>query len=628
MNKILLNFLEVTFNYNRLILYVAEMDDQTNWDQNILQYKLPDENKNYKLWKVSFDKRDGFYEKEIDIFDNYNLTNKILFYSFTQKLKNLDGKEIQYEIEEKIKGSLINFIIKKTYLGKRIVYLLPYFLKLNNQLGFLIDFRFKKDEKINFSYEVLKESLSLDRNLRSNKNFYSDKYQIIQTFLNEYNEIFKDINCFGTSFNIQTNLYNMGAGSLEKRTYIFCNKSTSNSQFQGLLNYGPVKEVKEEVQYLFIFENKFRSLANELYLSLIGKLNPGTFPGLGQMFNLSFKTENFQRFEIDNYSQNTFEQINKKLQELSTIDKGKKIIGIFIEPEKDESFNSPYFRLKYLFTHNGIPLQVVTYDKLGDKNTLKWSTANVGLQIFSKLGGVPWLVKPSINNCLILGIGSAHEKKDDGSVKKYLAYAVCLDSSGLYQKLDVLATGTNKEEYFTEFKIQLKKLLELKEFQNYDKCVIHIPFKIKKEEIKSIFDVITTIKKFEFKIIKININNKFFGYSEHNTRIPYESSFLRISKSEFIVWFEGLLYGKENVYGKVANPVHIEFLNKDNILEKDISHLQDVINLSGANWRGFNSKLEPISIYYPRLIANYARIFEKYQEFDKSVFNNNLPWFL
>src|SRR5690606_24128531 len=273
-------------------------------------------------------------------------------------------------------------------------------------------------------------------------------------------------------FDINTKLLDMEAGVLEKRTYVFNNNNTHNSQFQGLLNFEPVRKVEGEVQYIFIFEDKFRTFANELYLSLLGKTYSGTFPGLKQMFNLEFSKETLHRIEIKNYSNETLEDVNKKVKQIRNRQNNKKIIGIFIEPNKDDSVNSPYFQLKYLFTKNDIPLQVVSYEKLSDRNTLKWSVANIGLQIFSKLGGVPWLVKPSNNNCLTIGLGSSHERSDSGEIKKYLAYAVCLDSSGLYKKLDVLATGANKSKYFSEFKNQLKKLLSDNEFKDYDKCVI------------------------------------------------------------------------------------------------------------------------------------------------------------
>lgn len=61
-------------------------------------------------------------------------------------------------------------------------------------------------------------------------------------------------------------------------------------------------------------------------------------------------------------------------------------------------------------------------------------------------------------------------------------------------------------------------------------------------------------------------------------------------KDEYLVWFEGLLYGKEVVDKRLSNPVHIKFLNINNRKDFDEqAYLQDILNLSGANWRGFNA---------------------------------------
>ena len=128
-------------------------------------------------------------------------------------------------------------------------------------------------------------------------------------------------------------------------------------------------------------------------------------------------------------------------------------------------------------------------------------------------------------------------------------------------------------------------------------------------------------------MIKVNTENKFFGFADNNTLVPYESSFVKLDKGEFLVWFEGLQYGKELVNKRTSNPVHIKFLqipDENNFKE----YLQDIINLSGANWRGFNSKSTPVSIYYSKIISEYTSHFEKYEDFKSEQISNIKPWFL
>jgi hypothetical protein len=286
--------------------------------------------------------------------------------------------------------------------------------------------------------------------------------------------------------------------------------------------------------------------------------------------------------------------------------------------------------LKYNFIKEDVPLQVVNYRTLGEKNSLKWSTSNVALAIFSKLGGIPWIVKPSNNNCLILGIGSSHKiEEQTQKVSKYFAYSVCLDSSGLYKSLEVLADETEHSHYLEKLQSNLVTLLKSGKYSSYTSCVLHLPFKIKRKEIEALSKALTEISSMEFIVIKINLDNKFFGYSYHNTYVPYESSFIKLSKNQYLVWFEGLLYGKEIVDKRLGNPVHIQFLNLPNTKSFDErKYLQDVLNLSGANWRGFNAKSVPISIYYSQLIANYTKAFENLEGYDEKILSNEKPWFL
>ena len=92
----------------------------------------------------------------------------------------------------------------------------------------------------------------------------------------------------------------------------------------------------------------------------------------------------------------------------------------------------------------------------------------------------------------------------------------------------------------------------------------------------------------EVVFVKINVDNRFFGYSRFNSKVPLSGSYIELSDRDFLVWFEGLKQGKEHLVTAqaVTNPVHIEFLGADELSADQVKgYLQDIINLSGANWR-------------------------------------------
>ena len=170
------------------------------------------------------------------------------------------------------------------------------------------------------------------------------------------------------------------------------------------------------------------------------------------------------------------------------------------------------------------------------KNKINISIINIILGILGKTGGIPWVVKPSNKNCLILGIGSSHKiNRETGEILKYFAYTVCLDSSGLYKTLEVLADEESEVSYLEKLTANLVTILKEQKL-NYSTCVLHLPFKIKRKEVAAISDAIKQINDIELIVVKINVDNKYFGYSFHNTLVPYESSFVKLSKDEYLVW--------------------------------------------------------------------------------------------
>lgn len=617
--NIKLNFLPLTKSDFAFKIYYKVYDKNKEKEEDTIVHRIPDEDGQYTNHIISFNSKEGYLDKSINSFVNIELTKKFIFSECS-----LLSDKIKYPIEIINRGfnQELNFVIYSNEKGDQCILLIPYYLETTKQFGFLIDFRFKKKPNIPFDVEVQQLSLSLDKYGRSNKNYYTDKYkkiiQIIPVLLESY--LIKDS---AEGIHLQKEFVSLEAESLAVKNYLLSKNNIAISQFMGIKEYGPFKEIESEINFLFVFEDRLRIFANDIYNGLIGRLSPGTFPGLKRMFNIDFTTENVKKIP---FNSNSKAEIDKAIDLISKEINGKSIV-IFIESgnKEDELTSSNYYYFKYQLTKRKIPLQVISYKNLSAADKLKWSVSNIGLQIFAKMGGIPWLIK-SPNKSLILGIGSSH-KIQDGIVKKYFAYTVCLDSTGLYKKVEILSSSDEEINYLNKLKSNLVSLLKSDEFSHYKKCALHIPFKIKNKEIQAITDAINEVDQIEFVVIKVNTENKFFGYAPNNTMVPFESSFLRLNKYQFLVWFEGLQYGKELVNKRTANPVHIQFLKMPDASNYK-EYLQDIINLSGANWRGFNSKAIPVSIYYSKIIADYTSYFEIYDDFESSEISNLKPWFL
>ena len=463
-------------------------------------------------------------------------------------------------------------------------------------------------------------SLSLSSDGSKNKNYYSDKLRYLKSFIDNFVPRLFPLKINGLTLDIKRTLLELSPFQLSEKTYMFQN-GESKIQFQGIKKYKPLNNSIGLPHYVFVFEKSKINISRQLVKALRGQLYP-TFSGMENMFGVDFSNDKIDSIVVEDYSIDNLKKISAQLDEIIKKNPDANIVGIFAGIEKDFDTGrdySPYYTVKSCFLERGLAIQAITIEQALKRDGFKWSISGIALQLFVKLGGVPWTVKPQNKNCLIFGVSSAHIKDEENNTTKYFAYSLCFDSSGLYKRLNVLGQSTDKDSYIKQLSNEIKKHLHNDLDDSIEKCVIHVPYKLKRDEMKCIKESIESVKqehqKITFSVIKINVINKFFGYSHYNSNIPLAGSCLQLGKREYLVWFEGLQQGKTQVVSaqNISNPVHIQFIYGPEMTEEEIkTYLQDIINLSGANWRGFNAKHEPVSTLYPELIAKFAGKFDQY----------------
>ena len=516
--------------------------------------------------------------------------------------------------------------------GIQVISLEPYFLKSSRQFGFLADFRFHPNKEHRGTRRALELSLSLDRRGQPNHNYYADRYTHLLNFVKEFHpRIFPLKLPGGHNTDISTHLVELTPSRLDVKRYIVGSNSEARSQFMGVKNSGPLNRLTDETRLCFLYRPDDRLLSHDLFRALRGDTFR-TFTGMNQMFKLSLQNERVSGIPISGFD---YEEIEQVVERVISESDGLNTVPIALTPfsRHDElEDNSQYWFLKHAFLSRNLPLQVVANETIANKNKLKWSTAGIGLQIFAKAGGVPWKVQPRTERCLIVGVGQAHQIIDK-KISRYFAYSVLTDSSGVFEEVRTLGESQDENDYIQSFSANLRDIFN--EYSNrFSSFVVHTTFKIRRNELEAIASILSdrhsSRTEGDFVSLKFNDRNRFFGFAKgHNSRVPYESSLIRLSNNEFLVWFEGLQYGQPTVSKRVGNPLHIQFTFPLSGLsgDKQRAHLQDAINLSGANWRGFNAKSLPISVYYAQIIARYLREFES-RKLPPINVNTLTPWFL
>ncbi len=616
--------------YKRLCAVGGKKTDYPDCTQRRLPVQMnaalkPD----YELHWVSFVEREGFTAYLCNSHDNIYLTSDYLYHLLKIATeRNLSPKE--YTLDRGFNKRRVSFMLKSFPEGQQAVWLESYFLKSEGVFGFLTDFKFASTDQGKLTKHILQLSLSLDSNGKSNRNYYVDRYEKIQDFISRFHSRIAELNPSNT---ISKTFSMLPTHALDIKHYVFANDRSERSPFNGIKRHGPLNQVVNDPKLYFLYLEKDRPFSEDLFRALRGDTFSFNFPGMEAMFRYRLDRSNVGGASVIDFSAASIETAIQNIEK----DAGDRpAVPLVIVPfDKLDTGRDPseYYIAKHTFLRHGIPSQFVTRRLLQQKNQLKWAISNIGLQLFAKMGGQPWKIEPRTKNCLIVGIGQAH-KITNGKVEKYFAYSILTESTGLYKELRVLGESAERGSYIDSFRRNLRLALEQYRDQ-YENFVIHATFGIRKEELDAVkaiiqsFDTAEAIKK-SFTVLKFNDKNKFFAYSTtNNSMIPYESTYIQLAHDEYLVWFEGLQYQNPNVREKIERPLHVEFIysNQDLNNERRRDYLQDALNISGANWRGFNAKSLPISVFYAHLVAEYYKEFQSLG-LAKIDFETLSPWFL
>jgi hypothetical protein len=612
-NNVLLNFIPIQNENFSFEVYIRRKNGEKHKpNDNTRLYNIFDikENRYVEYW-VSFNEFENSIKRTVESNENHFLTEWYLSIILLRKITAINLKFTNINNFRKNRIYIITEEI--TNKGKKSIWFEPYFLKSKNKFGYLIDYKFLKDSNVPFNKEIQKLSFSLDDKYLSNKNFHIDKYRYIKQFIDanytQLSELTSDIKISKEFIKLETT-------SLKIKNYVFNNQQNHNSQFNGIINYGPYSSIQlnDDYKYGIIFHPDHKKYLNDLLKGLNGE-SFNTFKGIETIFKLpSFKKNNIIGLPINSFDNIPEEKLNNINLNL--------LLAIF--PQKEEKF---YYQLKYFCLLNDIPLQCIHLETILKENQLKWSLSGIALQMFTKLGGTPWLVTTDNKDCLIVGYGQSIEKDENNNIRRFYAYSVLIDSSGKFLRIEPLADKQNKEDFLKDLAKNVSKILN-DESNKYKKIVFHIPEKISKKSIEIIKKTLEQSNtNLELYIIKINEDSKFFGYGNNNSFIPYESQYVQLSNKEFLLWTEGLNYHNSTPRKRYSNPLYIDFYYSNREKINYNLYLQDILNLSGVNYRGFNAKSLPVSLFYPKLISDFYKHFSNLDK-EVKIKSENRLWFL
>ena len=632
MQGIALNLLPVLTRDFRITLYTVPSRGEERpvyaGEKAVLRHLK--EGEQYKPYWTLFEAFDGGKPVELEPFENAYATAEALRRALEERCES--GLPAgSYHVGKGFRRT-IEVVVERHEEGVATVSLEPYLLRAAGRFGILASFRFRPHEAHRGSRRALELSLSLDRNGQPNLDFYADRYAKLSDFVREFHGLLFPLKMFdGQEVQVGSRLVGLTPDALAVKRYVMNGRSESKSQFMGVQKFGPYEQNAEDTQLYFLYRREEHALSQDLFRALRGDTFR-TFSGMDNVFRFPIGPHNVRGATIAEFEAGEIERVAEMVVADAA---GRRVVPVVITPfsRRDEpEENEAYWTLKHAFLARRMPIQVVASETVADRNKLKWSTSGIALQIFAKAGGTPWRVVPATERCLIVGVGQAHKILPEGGIERFFAYSVLTDSTGAFQEIRLLGTGRDEKSYIDAFHDSLRRIFE-DYADRFSSFVVHSTFSIRKRELDSIAEALRARQAAGgdgyFVSMKFNDRNPFFGFaSGHNSRVPYESTVVSLSRSDYLVWFEGLQYGQSALQKMVGGPLHVRYAYPDRIGESEKRmFLQDAINLSGANWRGFNAKSLPVSVYYAQIIARYLKEFEAHGLRPLDV-DNIVPWFL
>lgn len=322
---------------------------------------------------------------------------------------------------------------------------------------------------------------------------------------------------------------------------------------------------------------------------------------------------------------------------------------------------NPYFRLKAKLLSSEIPVQFVTAEKIRNinENILNF----IGLQIYAKLGGVPWVLptQPSVDREIIIGIGHSYIRQNQyagAQQNRVVGITTFFSGDGQYLLSDKVK-DVAYENYFTELLKSLKHSIDFISkthgWSNGDtvRLIFHIFKPIKNTEFEVVSQLVKEIEQYKIKFAFVTISDThpiiLFDINQPGVQkygntigafIPNRASNIILDDETCIVQMFGANELKTSKHG-MSKPIQIRIRRPqgnysnnelDALIYHDLRYItQQIFWFTYLTWRSFLPGAEPATMKYSNLISKLLGKLRSVPGWDADKLNYGLKrkkWFL
>lgn len=425
---------------------------------------------------------------------------------------------------------------------------------------------------------------------------------------------------------------------LKTPTFIFdhaATKTDNGSPDRGLTNYGPYDSITFDIKspnILCICNKNNRGLFTNFLSGLRDGLPQSKYfqKGLQRKYDLQdvfFNVKEIQEFTVDEYH-NAIRSEDESKPHLA-------IIEIPAAFKRYDDRNNPYYTIKAKLLSLEIPVQYVTTEIIRNHN--QYILNALALQIYAKLGGVPWVLpsQRSVDREIVIGIGHSWLRKNQyagAEQNRVVGITTFLSSDGQYLLADKVK-DVAFENYFAELLKSLKNSIQrLSTEQGWAdgetvRLIFHIFKPIKNTEFDVISQLVREINQYKIKFAFVTISQKHPNmlfdiqqpgvqkYGNNGTigaYIPNRGSNIFLDSETCIVQMLGANELKTAKQG-MSKPIQIKIRTPQGNYDKnglndlifhDLRYItQQIFSFTYLSWRSFLPGEEPATMKYSNLIS-------------------------
>jgi argonaute-like protein implicated in RNA metabolism and viral defense len=287
--------------------------------------------------------------------------------------------------------------------------------------------------------------------------------------------------------------------------------------------------------------------------------------------------------------------------------------------EKD----NPYFASKATFLKHRVPVQEITLETMQFVySQIVYALNNMSLATYSKIGGIPWLLKsqPTVAHELVIGIGSQTISSSRlGAGERVVGITTVFSSDGKYL-LDDRTAAVPFNQYKSELSRSLKRSIEnVRRVDNWRssdavRLVFHVFNQMADSEAAAVATLVEELGLTQVKYAFIHLvdTHPFTVFDEANrgkkqrdemkgVYVPDRGISVSISDSETLLCFTG---GNDLKQAKHGMPQTTLLRLHRQSTFRDMTYLtRQAFDFSCHSWRMFTPAPLPITIHYSELIA-------------------------